>query len=82
MPLRRTPSTSSAQLQDAGGEHAPRLDDAGQRLVADSPSRMATAAWPPSCVRLSTIETDELSTNLPNELSTPDSSATSDMHSR
>ena len=29
-----------------------------------------------------TIETDELSTNLPNELSTPDISATSDMHSR
>ena len=33
-------------------------------------------------VRLSTIETDELSTNLPIEFRTPDSSATSDMHSR
>ncbi len=31
---------------------------------------------------LSTMETDELSTNLPNEFSTPDISATSDMHSR
>ena len=33
-------------------------------------------------VRLRTMETEELSTNLPNELSTPDSRATSDMHSR
>ena len=31
---------------------------------------------------LSTMETDELSTNLPNELRTPDISATSDMHKR
>ena len=33
-------------------------------------------------VTLSTIETDELSTNLPMEFSTPDSKATNDMHSR
>ena len=33
-------------------------------------------------VTLRTMETEELSTNLPTELSTPDSSATSDMHSR
>ena len=33
-------------------------------------------------VRLSTTETSELSTNLPNVFRTPDSSATSDMHSR
>ena len=33
-------------------------------------------------VRLSTIETAELSTNLPSEFNTPDSSATSDMHTR
>ena len=31
---------------------------------------------------LRTMETDELSTNLPKVLSTPDSKATSDMHSR
>ena len=33
-------------------------------------------------VTLSTIETEELSTNLPTEFSTPESSATTDMHSR
>ena len=46
-----------------------------------SPIPMATSLAA-IMVKLSTIETDELSTNLPTELSTPESSATTDMHRR
>ena len=78
--LRLTPSSSSQKLQNAGDEDAQRLHDAAIGIVViaePDPAEIAAVS-----VRLSTIETDELSTNLPNVLSTPESSATSDMHIR
>ncbi len=58
------------ELQQASDEHADRLHHAALGLVViaePKPTKIAIAS-----VRLRTIETDELSTNLPNELSTPE----------
>ena len=79
-PLRRAPSTSSHSCsRPAANTPQAWMMPASGSLLRPMPRATSVAAI---MVRLRTMETAELSTNLPTELSTPDSSATSDMHSR
>ena len=78
--LRRTPSTSSHSCKRpaANTPHAWTTPASGSFLKPRPRATKVAAIM----VRLRTMETAELSTNLPTELSIPDSRATSDMHSR
>jgi hypothetical protein len=81
MPLRPHAVDQQQQLQHAGCEDAPGLDQAGRAVVAVAQRQRQQHGRHQGQVEARSRRRS-FSTNLPSELSTPDISATSDMHRR
>ena len=78
--LRRTPSASSQSCSSPAANTPQACTTPASGSLRNPRARATKVAA--IIVTFNTIETAELSTNLPSALSTPDSKATSDMHNR